>query len=141
MPQFKQSIEVDNEELYEIVGLRKDGSKFPAEVRGKSIPYHGEMVRIAAVRDITERKLFELEQQQANAYLNAIIDNLVDGLIVTDAKGWWVGSIQRSPICLIWKPMRWGKAVPKCLAKNWSTSNQVKNSARIFHRRIYFWRS
>jgi PAS domain S-box-containing protein len=83
----KQSMEEDSEELYEIVGLRKDGSKFPAEVRGKSIPYHGEMVRIAAVRDITERKLFEIEQQQANAYLNAIIDNLVDGLIVTDANG------------------------------------------------------
>ncbi|AFY69115.1 multi-sensor signal transduction histidine kinase [Thalassoporum mexicanum PCC 7367] len=86
-PTVKLSIELDSEELYEIVGLRKDGSKFPAEVRGKSIPYHGGMVRIAAVRDITERKLFELEQQQANAYLNAIIDNLADGLIVTDAQG------------------------------------------------------
>ncbi|MCP4610704.1 MAG: GAF domain-containing protein, partial [Planctomycetes bacterium] len=38
------------------VGLRKDGSVFSGELHGRSIPYLGNMVRVAAIRDITERK-------------------------------------------------------------------------------------
>lgn len=42
---------------------------------------------IAILRDITQRKLSEAAVQQANAYLSAIIDNLADGLLVTDTDG------------------------------------------------------
>jgi PAS domain S-box-containing protein len=42
---------------------------------------------ILILRDITERKQDELALQQANAYLTAIIDNLADGLLVTDTDG------------------------------------------------------
>ena len=40
---------------YETTLRRKDGSTFPAEIRGRMIPYGGREVRAAAVRDITER--------------------------------------------------------------------------------------
>jgi GAF domain-containing protein len=43
------------------MGLRKDGSTFPVEITGKAIPFQGRMVRVTALRDITERK--QLEQQ------------------------------------------------------------------------------
>ena len=46
---------------YEGVGLRKDGSTFPVELVAKDAKYKGRTVRIAAVRDITERKKAEDE--------------------------------------------------------------------------------
>ncbi len=47
---------------YEIEGIRKDGTIFPLSVRGKTIQYKGQTVRINEFRDITERKFFEQEQ-------------------------------------------------------------------------------
>ncbi|MBL0209826.1 MAG: PAS domain S-box protein [Holophagaceae bacterium] len=44
---------------YEISGLRKDGSSFPAEITGSSVMYKGRLVRIASIRDLTERKQSE----------------------------------------------------------------------------------
>jgi len=41
---------------YEVLLLRKDGSRFPAEVVGRSIRYHGRPVRMTTIRDITARK-------------------------------------------------------------------------------------
>jgi PAS domain S-box-containing protein len=44
------------ESPHEIVFLKQNGAKLIAEVCGKSIPYKGKTVRVAALRDITERK-------------------------------------------------------------------------------------
>src|SRR6266496_1894685 len=60
-----QNIRSGYEKPYEAMGLRKDGSTFPVEISGKSIPYEGRMVRVAALRDITERKRLEQEVQTA----------------------------------------------------------------------------
>jgi PAS domain S-box-containing protein len=44
------------ETRYESVGLRKDGSSFPVEFRGRRIEYEGRRARIIAIRDLTEQK-------------------------------------------------------------------------------------
>ncbi|MHA2246864.1 MAG: PAS domain S-box protein [Candidatus Hodarchaeales archaeon] len=44
---------------YEAQGLKKDGTRFLIEVHPRTIPYKGRMVRVAAVRDITEYKKVE----------------------------------------------------------------------------------
>ena len=44
------------EKLYECQCLMKDGSVFPVEIQGRSVEYEGRTVRVAAIRDITERK-------------------------------------------------------------------------------------
>ncbi len=46
---------------YEIIGIKKDGSEFPAEIVARDINWKGETIRVAAVRDVTERKQYELE--------------------------------------------------------------------------------
>ena len=46
---------------YEVIGMRKDGTEFPIEIRGKMMEYSGKKVRVAAMRDITERKQAEKE--------------------------------------------------------------------------------
>jgi PAS domain S-box-containing protein len=44
---------------YEIEVLRRDGSRVPVEVQARSFPYRGQLLRVAAVRDISERKRAE----------------------------------------------------------------------------------
>jgi len=58
---IRQNLLSGSDQPYEAVALRKDGSTFPVEVRGRNIPYQGRMVRVAALRDLTERKRAEME--------------------------------------------------------------------------------
>lgn len=41
---------------YEFVGLRKDGSTFPVEAHARTITWHGKIMRVTAMRDLTEAK-------------------------------------------------------------------------------------
>jgi diguanylate cyclase (GGDEF)-like protein/PAS domain S-box-containing protein len=61
-------------EPYEVLALRKDGSTFPAEIRGRSMPYRDRMVRVTALRDITDRRDAEQRLQRTNSLLHAVID-------------------------------------------------------------------
>lgn len=47
---------------YEARFLHKNGSRLWVEVRDKQHPYRGEPVRVATIRDITERKLAQAQQ-------------------------------------------------------------------------------
>ena len=52
-------IKADTASCYETVMRRKDGTTFPAEVRGRTIDYKGRPVRVASIRDLTARKAEE----------------------------------------------------------------------------------
>ncbi|GAF69597.1 unnamed protein product, partial [marine sediment metagenome] len=69
-----RNVQSDYASPYEAVGVRKDGSTFPVEVCGKTISYRGRKVRVAATRDITERKQAEealrAERDKAQKYLD-----------------------------------------------------------------------
>ena len=41
---------------WEVECPRKDGTTFPAEVRARGVPYQGRVMRVVAVRDMTELK-------------------------------------------------------------------------------------
>lgn len=47
--------------LYEAHMLRSDGTRFPVEVRGRPTQFRGDTVRIAVVRDITDKRRRETE--------------------------------------------------------------------------------
>jgi PAS domain S-box-containing protein len=55
----------ESTEPYEGLARRKDGSTFPVEVRGRTLTLsvHGKPARVAAIRDLTERKRIEAEQR------------------------------------------------------------------------------
>ena len=52
----RKKIRSESEEIYEANCLRKDGTTFPGEIRGKTIIHEGKKVRIAAMRDVTYYK-------------------------------------------------------------------------------------
>ncbi|MBF0170953.1 MAG: response regulator, partial [Nitrospinae bacterium] len=58
-PLARERVASDSGEPYEVVLIRKNGERFPAEIRGKSVEFRGKRVRVAALRDITERKKAE----------------------------------------------------------------------------------
>jgi len=61
----------ESDERYELFARKMEGSTFPAEIQGKSMPYEGRMLRITAIRDITERKEAE-EQIRYLAYYDSL---------------------------------------------------------------------
>ena len=69
------------EQPYEAIGLRKDGSKFPAILRGKMMEYKGMAVRVTIMEDVTERKRFEMEERIAATAFES-----QQGIIITDAQ-------------------------------------------------------
>ncbi|MGH7664706.1 MAG: sensor histidine kinase [Gemmatimonadaceae bacterium] len=59
----RRQVAEGNENPYEITALRKDGTRVPVEIQARNISHNGRRVRVAAVRDMTERK--RLEEQAA----------------------------------------------------------------------------
>jgi PAS domain S-box-containing protein len=55
------------EGAYEAIGMRKDGSTFIGEIRGRNSHYQGRQVRITAIRDNTERAELLAKEQSARA--------------------------------------------------------------------------
>ena len=58
----REAVESDSEEPYEVEVERLDGTVIRAEIRGKPITVHGEKLRIAAARDLTDRAAAEAER-------------------------------------------------------------------------------
>ncbi len=68
---------------YEI--LCKDGSRRLAEVRGRTIEQDGRMLRLTAVRDITEHRRAEQTIRESEARLRAHIENSPMGVVAWDS--------------------------------------------------------
>jgi diguanylate cyclase (GGDEF)-like protein/PAS domain S-box-containing protein len=68
------------EERYEVTGLRKDGTTFPAEIHSRQVPYEGRLLRVGSVRDLTERKQAEEALRRQNEVLAALHETTL-GLI------------------------------------------------------------
>lgn len=82
---------------YEVVGLRKDGSRYPIGVRGKSIPYQGKVVRVTEFYDLTEQKRAEEATRLAKAQYDRLVANLPVGVYVLRSRPGYVGFDYISP--------------------------------------------
>jgi len=60
-----ESIRSGNEDPYEAIAQRKDGSTFIGEFRGRTIPYKGHPARVTIVLDVTARKRVEQALREA----------------------------------------------------------------------------
>nr|WP_319400125.1 PAS domain S-box protein [uncultured Carboxylicivirga sp.] len=72
---------------YEVIGLRKDGSTFDAEVTGENCVYKGKQVRVAVIRDVTERKKAEQALKDSESKFREVFENAGDGILIGNLKG------------------------------------------------------
>ena len=63
-------------EPYEHLALRKDGTTFPVEARGRVMTFRGRQVRVTAVRDITQRHRSEEQLRESREQLRALLARL-----------------------------------------------------------------
>ena len=80
----RHNVQAGIETPYEADGLRKDGSRFSAELHGKAIPYQGRMVRVAALLDISDRKQAEEQLQKAHDQLEKRVEERTVELIAAN---------------------------------------------------------
>jgi PAS domain S-box-containing protein len=84
---IKKRVATNSLELCEAIGLRKDGTKFPMEIRTRSMEYKGRTVRCGALRDITARKQAEEELRNSEEKYRLIFEYSPLGLLSFDEKG------------------------------------------------------
>ncbi len=71
---------------YEAIHRRKDGTTFPVEGSIRVIEVEGGKFYQSIIRDITERKRAEEEIRRTQTFLNTIIENIPDMILIKDAK-------------------------------------------------------
>ncbi|WP_027715315.1 PocR ligand-binding domain-containing protein [Desulfuromonas sp. TF] len=78
----------------ETVQVRKDGSLLPVEISGRRVDFMGEPAVLCLTRDITERRKAEEAQkrafenaEEAREKIDAILESVGDGLVVSDLSG------------------------------------------------------
>jgi PAS domain S-box-containing protein len=84
---LRQQMESGFQKPYETTGVKKDGTKFFAELNVKEYNYKGTRARVVAIRDISERKEYERQLQQVNDDYESLIRQSPDGIFILDEKG------------------------------------------------------
>jgi PAS domain S-box-containing protein len=64
------------DKTYDVEGIRKDGSRYVLEIRGKNIPLGNRTIRVTEFRDITDRKRVEEKIQEQTTRLVAVTEDL-----------------------------------------------------------------
>jgi len=78
----KNNMRSGYEGVYETTGLRKDGSTFPAIIRGKAIQYKGKIVRMAAARDIIGQKKAEKKLKESRELFRKFSSLTFEGIVI-----------------------------------------------------------
>jgi len=74
-------------EPYRINLLRQDGSIFLVEIEARSMEYRGEQIRIAAIRDISEKVKMEEQLAMSEHKFRFYIENAPNGFFAIDKQG------------------------------------------------------
>jgi PAS domain S-box-containing protein len=72
-------------EPYETIACREDGSTFPIEVAGRPIVYQGRLMRVATIRDLSERHVAETALRDSEERFRSFAEASRDVMWVVDA--------------------------------------------------------
>lgn len=79
-----QNMATDSEQPYEVVGVRKDGTTVPMQIKGKSYIQSNKKYRAANILDITKQKETEAFLKQTRANYHRLIESI--GVIIWRAE-------------------------------------------------------
>jgi PAS domain S-box-containing protein len=71
-----------SDDVYEHLAVRRDGSVFPVEARGRTLLREGRTIRVTAIRDVSERVHLEAELMRAAREWRDTFDALEAGIVV-----------------------------------------------------------
>jgi PAS domain S-box-containing protein len=74
-PTIRNNIHKDYAPPYEVRGVRRDGSIFPIEIEAYNFEYQGDILRVAAMRDISEKKKAQRSLQVTEAKFKRLYNN------------------------------------------------------------------
>ncbi|TIH19335.1 sensor domain-containing diguanylate cyclase [Marinifilum sp. JC120] len=77
----KEKISTRYDQPYFVMGRRKDGSTFPAEIRARTVELRDKIYRISAMRDISYLKATEMELRETLHELKIIFENSRVGMM------------------------------------------------------------
>ncbi len=77
----------DYDKAYEAEGVRKDGSIYPLQIRGKNITYQNRTVRATEFRDTSWRKHAENALKESEQHYRTIVENTNDAIYIHDFDG------------------------------------------------------
>lgn len=72
---------------YQVIGLKKDGTKFYVEILGRNYLYKGRNVRIASIQDITEQKAAQKALVESESKFRNVVEKAGDGILIGNLKG------------------------------------------------------
>ena len=74
---------------YKAIGLRKDGSTFPIDIRGRLIPQEGRRLMVCAIRDVTVARRAEQALRKSEKKYRDLVETSHDLIWALDAEGRW----------------------------------------------------
>ncbi len=80
-------VRMKSDEPHAATGMRKDGSRFPAELRGRMFTYRGREVRATAVRDVSERVRAEDALKKSEEKYRTLVENARVVVLQWDTSG------------------------------------------------------
>ncbi|MCE5244123.1 MAG: PAS domain S-box protein [Desulfobacteraceae bacterium] len=116
---------------------KSDGTVFPAEVTSRSFSLQGRKVRIAAVRDVTERQRFDEELERRQSFFRRIIDSDPTLIYVKDREGRIVLA-NRSLADFFGIPMKdlIGKTILDCMQDREAAKEMQRDDREILYGKI-----
>jgi PAS domain S-box-containing protein len=81
-----QLISDEDTRHYESMGLKKDGTIFPVEIRPRHLPYSGRRIRVTSVIDLTEHKQAEEALRQSEALYRTVVEQAEENIFLVDAR-------------------------------------------------------
>ncbi|MGD9849476.1 MAG: diguanylate cyclase [Desulfuromonas sp.] len=81
--QVRDNIAQDYDQPYELEGVRRDGSRYLLEVRGRTFRSANKLFRASALRDITKIR----EREEQFRMLSAAVEHSPASIVITNARG------------------------------------------------------
>ncbi len=78
-----ENIKNQSENPYTVIGIKKDGRQFYAELQSKNTSYEGRKIRVTAVRDVSTK----VDYEERIKILYTAIEQSVNTVVITDKNG------------------------------------------------------